>query len=45
MHVQVMMMMMMMMMEDIQCVFSERSLLCHTAGDGVRTCGCKEDTR
>ena len=31
--------------EDISCMFSDRSLVCHKAEDGVRSCECKEDTR
>ena len=31
--------------EDISCMFSDRSLVCHRAEDGVRSCGCQEDTR
>ena len=31
--------------EAISCMFSDRSLVCHKAEDGVRSCECKEDTR
>ena len=31
--------------EDISCMFSDRGLVCREAEDGVRSCGCKEDTR
>ena len=30
--------------EAISCMFSDRSLECHKAEDGVRSCECKQDT-